>query len=108
MEKIYTVFGSRGEDSDFRMWAVRAFANRDDAEKFCAVLNEITAQYKKNRRSKSVKLADAERQLRDAGDLVSQLRADNSFDFQEIDFGLPVITTDQIQANRQRAEGEKS
>lgn len=34
MEKIYTVFGDSREYSGWRMWAVRAFDNKADADQF--------------------------------------------------------------------------
>jgi hypothetical protein len=41
MNKVYTVFGQSGQYSDWRMWAVRAFGAKDDADTFAERLNSI-------------------------------------------------------------------
>lgn len=40
MKKIYVVMGDTGEYSDATTWATKAFACREDADRFCKMLND--------------------------------------------------------------------
>lgn len=111
MNKIYTVFGDSGEYSEWRMWAVRAFDNKADADQFAETLNAVAAKQKKmfEESLENGQYPDDEpltAMFRLAGDSVSEFSSDfNNFMVVEVDFGVPVAKVVPIPAP-QTIQGE--